>query len=399
MRFCRTDCARCAASRYAQALAAATTHRHDYVSEYVNDLGAVVDMDAIRGAGLKLCADPLGGAGVAYWARIAERYGFALTIQHDHADPTFRFMTRGLGRQDPYGLLLAVRHGRPDRAEGQVSTWPSPATPITTGTAMVTRSAGLLNPESLPGGGDLLICSRNRPGWRADAGVGKTLVSSSIIDRVAHESGTPAGGSAGGLQVVRGRAAERARWASAARRARARVSCASMAESGPPIRTASSWALLAAEMTARTGRDPGEIYRALTERVRRAGLPAHRRARLAREQKAVLVKLSPEQVTREGTGGRPDRIAMRTTAPGERRGDRRTEGERPRAAGSRRVLRAPRTCISCTRRVSRARSTCGGYRARRRKCSRACFRKGQTATGQKKRQGEGWGAVSGSVRG
>ncbi len=178
-----------AACPIAQALAASTTHRHDYISAYVNDLGAVLDMDAIRGAGLNLCADPLGGAGVAYWPRIAERYGLKLTIQHADADPTFRFMSvdwDGKIRMDcssPYAMagLIALkdkfdvafacdtdhdRHG------------------------MVTRSAGLLNPNHYLSAAISYLFA-HRPGWRPQAGVGKTLVSSSMIDRVAAHLGRP----------------------------------------------------------------------------------------------------------------------------------------------------------------------------------------------------------------
>ncbi len=105
---------------FVQALRASTTHEHDFIAAYVGDLGNVVDFDAIRGSGVHLGVDPLGGSGVHYWAPIAERYGIDLTVVSDEVDSTFRFMTRGLGRQDPHGSFVFLRHAAPDRTERSV---------------------------------------------------------------------------------------------------------------------------------------------------------------------------------------------------------------------------------------------------------------------------------------
>jgi hypothetical protein len=139
---------------YEGARKVSTTHRHDYVSAYVNDLGNVLDMDAIRGAQLNVGADPLGGAGVAYWGRISERYGVPLTVLND-GGPHLPLHVGRLGRQDPHGLLVALRHGRTDRAEG----------PLRCGLRLRYRprpprrgdaQRGPAESESLPGGGDFV---------------------------------------------------------------------------------------------------------------------------------------------------------------------------------------------------------------------------------------------------
>jgi len=294
---------------YSRALAAA--RRHDYISAYVNDLASVVDLDAVRSAGLALCADPLGGAGVAYWGRIAERYGLDLTIQHSDVDPTFRFMSvdwDGKVRMDcssPYAMagLIALkdkfdvafacdtdhdRHG------------------------VVTRTAGLLNPNHYLSAA-ISYLYRNRPGWRADAAVGKTLVSSSMIDRVAAGLGrrleeVPVGFKwfvDGLLDGSLGFGGEESAGASFLR------------HNGTVWTTDKDGiilGLLAAEMTARTGKDPGEIYQALT---REFGAPVYQRidAPASAEQKAILAMLAPEQVTAKELAGDPI-TAMLTKAPG-----------------------------------------------------------------------------------
>jgi len=296
---------------YAKALAASTTHRHDYTTCYVNDLASVVDLEAVRDARLALGVDPLGGAGVAYWGRIAERYGLSLTIAHDQVDPTFRFMTLdwdGKIRMDcssPYAMagLIALkdkfdvafacdtdhdRHG------------------------VVTRSAGLLNPNHYLATAISYLFS-HRPGWRADAGVGKTLVSSSIIDRVAGDLGrrlveVPVGFKwfvDGLLDGSLGFGGEESAGASFLRR------------NGTVWTTDKDGivpGLLAAEMLARTGKDPGELYRALTERF---GAPVYERvdAPANLEQKAALARLSPKQVSARELAGDPIE-AIITNAPG-----------------------------------------------------------------------------------
>jgi phosphoglucomutase len=295
---------------YGRALAAGTTHRHDYISAYVNDLGSVVDLDAVRDARLALCADPLGGAGVAYWGRIAERYGIPMTIKDADPDPTFRFMAvdwDGKIRMDcssPYAMagLIALkdqfdvafacdtdhdRHG------------------------VVTRSAGLLNPNHYLAVAISYLFA-NRPGWRMEAGVGKTMVSSSIIDRVAASLGrrlveVPVGFKwfvDGLLDGTLGFGGEESAGASFLRR------------DGTVWTTDKDGiilGLLAAEILARTGKDPGEVYRGLTERF---GAPVYERvdAPATLEQKAALQKLSPEQVSAKDFAGDPIE-AMLTKAP------------------------------------------------------------------------------------
>jgi phosphoglucomutase len=294
-----------------KALAAATTQRHDYVSGYVNDLGAALDLDTIRGAGLRLCADPLGGAGVAYWARIAERWNIPMTIQHDHVDPTFRFMRLdwdGKIRMDcssPYAMAGLVelkdqfdvayacdtdhdRHG------------------------IVTRNAGLMNPNHYLAAAIFYLFA-NRPRWGALAGVGKTLVSSSIIDRVAAKLGrklveVPVGFKwfvDGLLTGTLGFGGEESAGASFLR------------QDGSVWTTDKDGiilALLSAEMTARMGRDPGEVYAGLTEEF---GAPVYQRidAPATPEQKAVLARLSPEQFPARELAGDPI-LEKLTEAPG-----------------------------------------------------------------------------------
>ena len=292
-----------------QALAAA--RRHDYINTYVNDLALVLDMEAIRGARLSLGADPLGGAGIAYWGRIAEQYSLSMSIAHDQADPTFRFMPvdwDGKIRMDcssPYAMagLIAMkdkfdvafacdtdhdRHG------------------------VVTRSAGLLNPNHyLAAVISYLYC--NRSGWRAEAGVGKTMVSSSIIDRVAASLPralveVPVGFKwfvEGLLNGGLGFGGEESAGASFLRRDGV---VWSTDKDGIIL------ALLAAEMVAQTGKDPGEIYRGLTERF---GAPVYERidAPATPEQKRVLQNLTPDRVAARELAGDPIQ-AMLTKAPG-----------------------------------------------------------------------------------
>ena len=296
---------------YTRALAASTTHRYDYISSYVNDLASVVDMEAVRGAGLKLCADPLGGAGVAYWGRIAEQYGFPLTVVHDQVDPTFSFMTvdwDGKIRMDcssPYAMAgLVAQKDKFDVAFACDTDHDRHG--------VVTRSAGLLNPNHY-------LCAAisylfaNRPDWRAEAGVGKTMVSSSLIDRVAQHLGrrlleVPVGFKwfvDGLLDGSLGFGGEESAGASFLRR------------DGTVWTTDKDgliMGLLAAEMLARTGQDPGEIYGALTGQF---GLPVYERidAPATPEQKAVLQRLSPAQASARDLAGDPIE-AMLTAAPG-----------------------------------------------------------------------------------
>lgn len=295
---------------FARALGASTTHRHDYVTAYVNDLASVLDLDAVRGSGLKLGVDPLGGAGVAYWPRIEERYRIGLEVLNDTVDPTFRFLSLdwdGKIRMDcssPYAMagLIALK----DRFDVAFACDTDHDRH-----GVVARSTGLLNPNHYLAVAISYLFA-NRPGWPASAGVGKTLVSSSIIDRVAKRLGrrlveVPVGFKwfvDGLLEGSLGFGGEESAGASFLRK------------DGTVWTTDKDGillALLSAEITARSGRDPGEWYKALTEEF---GAPVYARidAPATPEQKAILAKLSPEQVKARQLGGDPIE-QMLTTAP------------------------------------------------------------------------------------
>ena len=296
---------------YDQACRASTTHRHDYLGAYIGDLAQIVDMDVLRSVGLKLGIDPLGGSGVAYWQPIAERYGLNIEIVNPSIDPTFRFMPLdwdGKIRMDcssPYAManLIALKD-RFDVAFGNDAD--------NDRHGIVTRSTGLMNPNHYLAV-SISYLFANRPGWKPDAGIGKTLVSSSLIDRVATKLGrklveVPVGFKwfvNGLLDGSLGFGGEESAGASFLRR------------DGTVWTTDKDGIimnLLAAEMMAKTGRDPGELYRALT---RELGEPVYERidAAATPEQKGILAKLSPDQV--QGTELAGDRIiAKLTTAPG-----------------------------------------------------------------------------------
>lgn len=278
---------------HGQALKASTTHRHDYLNSYVADLANVIDMDTLRGAGLRLGVDPLGGAGVNYWSAIAEHYRLNLDVVNTQVDPTFRFMCvdwDGKIRMDPssshamQGLI-----GLKDRFDVAFACDPDHDRH-----GIVTPSGGLLAPNNyLAVSIDYLF--QHRPQWRADAAVGKTVVSSGLIDRVASRLGrrlyeVPVGFKwfADGLfDGSLGFGGEESAGASFLRR------------DGQVWSTDKDGlipALLAAEMTARTGRDPSQAYRALTDEL---GEPFSVRvdAKATPQQKALLGKLAPAQVT------------------------------------------------------------------------------------------------------
>jgi phosphoglucomutase len=295
---------------FARAMSASTTHRHDYVTEYVDDLENVVDLDVARG--VHIGVDPLGGAGVAYWDRIRERYGLDLEVVNPSVDPTFRFMTLdwdGRIRMDcssPYAMagLIALRD-RFDVAFGNDTD--------NDRHGIVTPSAGLLNPNHYLAVAIHYLFS-NRPQWSAEAAIGKTIVSSSLIDRVAaglrrklYE--VPVGFKwfvDGLLAGTLGFGGEESAGASFLRR------------DGTVWTTDKDGiilGLLSAEMTGRTGRDPGEIYRELAERY---GAPFYARTDAAAtpEQKVRLGKLSPSDVRASTLGG--DLVtAILTNAPGD----------------------------------------------------------------------------------
>ncbi|MDB4917804.1 MAG: phosphoglucomutase, alpha-D-glucose phosphate-specific [Gemmatimonadetes bacterium] len=295
----------------ARARTAATTCAHDYLDSYVADLANVIDMDAICGSTIKLGVDPLGGAGVAYWSEIAGRYDLQLNVLSEVVDPTFRFMSLdwdGRIRMDcssPYAMqrLISLR----DRFD---VAWACDTDHDRHG--IVARSVGLLNPNHYLAVAISYLFT-HRPGWNAAAGIGKTIVSSSMIDRVAKKVGRPLlevpvgfkwfvdGLMAGTLGFV----GEESAGASFLRR------------DGTVWTTDKDgliMGLLAAEMTAVTGRDPGELYSALTSEL---GAPVYERidAPATPEQKAVLARLSPANVTATELAGDPI-VALATTAPG-----------------------------------------------------------------------------------
>jgi phosphoglucomutase len=296
---------------YEKALGVPTTHRHDYLNAYISDLANVIDMDAIRSAKISMGVDPLGGAGVHYWKTIGQRYGLNLTVVNEAVDPTFRFMTvdwDGQIRMDPsssYAMqrLIAIK----DRFE---IAWACDTDHDRHG--IVTRSAGLLPPNHYLSVA-IFYLFQHRPKWRPDAAVGKTVVSSQMIDRVTAKLRrklyeVPVGFKwfvEGLLDGSLGFGGEESAGASFVRL------------------DGSIWttdkdgivpALLAAEITARMGRDPGEIYRQLTGEF---GDPFYDRveASATQEQKEALERLSPEAVRFTDLAGEKIQ-ALLTRAPG-----------------------------------------------------------------------------------
>lgn len=298
---------------YRKALHSSTTHRYDFLNTYINDLASVIDMDVIRDAKVKIGVDPLGGAGVHYWKLVADHYGLNLTVVNEAVDPTFRFMTvdwdgqirmdpsspfammRLIGLKDKFDIALACdtdhdRHG------------------------IVTGSSGLLPPNHyLSVAIDYLF--RHRPLWSKNAAIGKTVVSTQMIDRVTSELGrklyeVPVGFKwfvDGLLDGSLGFGGEESAGASFVRK------------------NGSVWttdkdgivpALLAAEITARIGHDPGEIYHKLTHRF---GEPVYDRveAPATPDQKKKLTKLSPELVKiSELAGEKIESVLTRTPGNG-----------------------------------------------------------------------------------
>jgi phosphoglucomutase len=293
------------------ALRASTTHRHDYLNSYVADLANVIDMDVIRDAQIRMGVDPLGGAGVHYWGPIAERYGLDLTVVNEAVDPTFRFMTvdwDGQIRMDPsspYAMQSLIE--LKDRFDISFACDTDHDRH-----GIVTRSNGLLAPNHYLSVAIFYLC-QHRPQWHTEAAIGKTVVSSQMIDRVTAKLRrklfeVPVGfkwfvdGLLDGSLCFGG---EESAGASFARR------------DGTAWTTDKDGfvpALLAAEITARMGRDPGEIYQDLT---REFGEPAYDRieALATPEQKELLAKLSPQQVKLTELAG--DKIqTVLTRAPG-----------------------------------------------------------------------------------
>ena len=296
---------------YAQALNAACIHRYDYVTPYVKDLGNVVDLEAVRGEGVKIGIDPLGGAAVHFWAPIIERYKIDATVVNEAVDPTFRFMTAdwdGKVRMDcssPYAMksLVAMRK-KFDIAFANDTDADRHG--------IVAGSFGLMNPNHYLAT-MIAYLFENRPKWKKSSAVGKTVVSSGIIDRVADKIGrklveVPVGFKwfvDGLVDGGFGFGGEESAGASFLRR------------------DGSVWTtdkdglipgLLAAEITARTGRDPAENFAKLTKKLgesfyERIDAPA------TGEQKAILKKLSPEQMVAKELAGDPI-TAIFDKAPG-----------------------------------------------------------------------------------
>jgi phosphoglucomutase len=295
-----------------QALRASTTHRHDYLGAYVQDLDRVIDVDVIRGSKLALGVDPLGGAGVHYWGPIAERYGFDLTIVNDAVDPTFAFMTLdwdGQIRMDPsspfamrslidlkdrFDLAFACdtdhdRHG------------------------IVTKSGGLLAPNHYLSAA-VFYLFQHRPRWRPDAGVGKTVVSSAMIDRVSKRLGRPLYETPVGFKwfvdgLLDGSLGFGGEESAGASFLRLDGTVWTTDKDGIVL------ALLAAEMTARMGRDPADVYRELT---REFGDPQYERveAPATPAAKAALQQLSPQAIRSQELAGEAIQNVL-TKAPGD----------------------------------------------------------------------------------
>jgi phosphoglucomutase len=290
-----------------RALMAETTRAHDYVHAYVEDLGSVIDMEAIAGSGLRLGVDPMGGAGLDFWAPIAERYRLDITVVNRRVDPTFGFMTvdhDGKIRMDcssrfAMASLIELRDSF-DIAFGN--------DPDADRHGIVTRSVGLLNPNHYLAVAVSYLFG-NRPGWSERAGVGKTLVSSSMIDRVAADLGrrldeVPVGFKwfvPGLRDGSLGFGGEESAGASFLRRD---GSVWTTDKDGILLN------LLSAEILARTGRDPGELYRELESRF---GAPVYRRvdAGANARQKSILKNLSPESVSADTLAG--ERIVAKLT--------------------------------------------------------------------------------------
>lgn len=296
---------------YEQALRAPTTKRHNYLEKYVSDLGNVIDMDSIRNSGLSLGVDPLGGAGVHYWKPIAERYGLNLTVVSEVIDPTFSFMTvdwDGRIRMDPsspYAMQRLInlkdrfqiafacdtdhdRHG------------------------IVTKSSGLLPPNHYLSVA-VFYLFQNRLLWNKEAAVGKTLVSSQMIDRVASKLGrklyeVPVGFKWFADGLFNGTLGFGGEESAGASFLRMNGNVWTTDKDGIIM------ALLAAEITAKMGRDPGEVYNELT---REFGTPIYQRidAPATPQQKERLKKLSPQQVHSKELAGEPI-LSILTNAPG-----------------------------------------------------------------------------------
>ena len=296
---------------YERARKAACIRAHDYITPYVADLANVVDLEAVRGAGVRIGIDPLGGAAVQYWQPIIERYKIAATVVNDAIDPTFGFMTvdwdgqirmdcsshyamtRLIALQDKYDIAFANdtdadRHG------------------------IVCPSGGLMNPNYFLAAAISYLCA-NRPEWRRDSAIGKTVVSSSMIDRVAAKLGrklieVPVGFKWFSKGLIDGSLAFGGEESAGASFLRRDGSVWTTDKDGLIM------GLLAAEMTARTGHDPNRFYASVTQDL---GKSLYERidAPATREQKALLAKLNPAGIDAKELAGEPIEAKL-TRAPG-----------------------------------------------------------------------------------
>jgi len=304
----------------ARARTASTTHPYDYLASYVDDLPAALDLDAVRAAGVRIGADPLGGASVDYWAAIAERHRLELTVVNPLVDPTWRFMTLdwdGKIRMDcssPFAMAALV-----ESVTGGGGHRSGPRYDVATGNdadadrhGIVTPDGGLLNPNHFLAVAVDYLCA-HRDGWPAGVAIGKTVVSSSLIDRVVESLGrrlveVPVGFKWFVPGLLDGSVAFGGEESAGASFLRRDGSVWTTDKDGILL------ALLAAEITAVTGETPSQRYRTLTERF---GDPAYARvdAPASREEKAALARLSPAQVDATELAGEPV-VATLTEAPG-----------------------------------------------------------------------------------
>jgi phosphoglucomutase len=296
---------------YAAALGKA--QKHDFITSYVDDLANVIDFDVLRGTTLKLAVDPLGGAGVAYWPRIAEMYKLPLTVLNPYVDATFRFMTLdwdGKIRMDcssPNAMASVIATAKRDDYD---VTWACDTDHDRHG--IVAKSTGLLNPNHY-----LAVCIQylftHREGWSKDVGIGKTLVSSSMIDRVAKGLGRPMLEVPVGFKwfvdgLIDGTLGFVGEESAGATFLRTNGKVWTTDKDGLIC------GLLAAEMTARTGKDPGQLYGELTAKY---GAPVYQRidAAATKDEKVKLSKLSASAVTAKTLAGDPITATL-TEAPG-----------------------------------------------------------------------------------
>jgi phosphoglucomutase len=296
---------------FEKAIKAPTTHEHDYISSYVNDLKNVVKMDIVNATGLKLGADALGGSGLGFWQVIADVYGLDIDIMNNHADPTFSFMTvdkDGKIRMDcssPYAMAGLISHkDKYDLAFGN--------DPDFDRHGIVTKSAGLLNPNHYLAVAINYLFA-NRPGWKKDAAVGKTLVSSSMIDRVASRLGRKLSEVPVGFKwfvdgLIDGSYGFGGEESAGASFLRLDGTVWTTDKDGIIMD------LLAAEILSATGKDPAEHYHELTELF---GNPVYERTDAAANarERSILKKLAPSQITTETLAG--EKItSILTNAPG-----------------------------------------------------------------------------------